>query len=125
VTFVTKEPQAYTLSSVTFTAAGGAYIILQFICTVWSAVKGLQLHAFQRLTVQTFTPQPNETTEAYRVRITDASIACHLHNESVTNKKASQLKLAHRAMKNALGMLLVIVLALGSIAIYNASQGSP
>ena len=119
VTFVTKEPQAYKIGSVGLVVLSGAHVILQLLRTVLAAIAGLGVQIFQRVALEELTPQADETADAYRTRVLETRIKCFLYNQSVTDGKVSQLKVAYRAIENALGMLLLLVVILGIIAISN------
>jgi hypothetical protein len=109
-------------SSVVVIVVGGAYVILQFIRCLWAAVEGLTVREFMRIKPEELKPFEKENAAAYQTRIDNRELECFADNVLVVDDKISQLKLAHRALKNALGGLLFLVIALGSIAIYNAMQ---
>ncbi len=119
VTFITQKAQSYVAISVVLIVAGGAYVALQFLRAVFAAIDGIGRKQFLRLTIDDIHPQTNESPETYRLRILHAQLSCSTHNSKVTNDKVSQLALAHRAIKNALGMLLFLIVALGIVAIFN------
>src|SRR5438067_1342343 len=62
------------------------------------------------ITLEELAPRGGEAEDAYDTRIIEARINCFLYNVEVTDQKVSQLKVAYRALKNALGMLLLLVI---------------
>jgi len=130
VAFVTQNTGTYTFFSAACIIGGGAYLILQFLRTLWAAIAGLTPRAFMQLIAADLAANPDEraeggtVTDNYHVRLTNEKLKCYAYNGWVTNKKLSQLNLAHRALKNALGMLFLLALTLAVIAIRNLPENS-
>ena len=118
VAFLTRNPAPYRVGSVVV----AIYVALQLIRTLFAAVTGIQRKAFRELWIKEVTPKDQETEDEYRVRITNEKTRCLVANTRIIDDKVTQLAVAHRAIKNALFGLLILLLLLGGIAVYNAVQ---
>ena len=121
VTFLIRNPPPYLVGSVVVVVVA-IYVALQLIRTVFAAVTGIQRKAFMALSIEDVTPKGQETEEEYRVRITNEKTRCLAGNTRVIDYKVTQLAVAHRAIKNALFGLLILLPLLGGIAVFNAVQ---
>jgi len=133
VTFITQSAQAakppcYEWWSATLVIIAVMYIITQLLRSLWAVTSGLTAHAYQELTSKGVEPPaPTDThpqvvtavNDAYDLYLINEQLACHSYNGWVTNKKLSQLKLAYRALRNAITVLVMLTLTLAAIAIHN------
>ena len=122
VTFLSRNPPPYLVCSVVVVVVVAIYVALQLIRTVFAAVTGIQRKAFMALWIDDVTPKGQETEEEYRVRITNEKTRCLVDNTRIIDYKVTQLAVAHRAIKNALFGLLILLPLLGGIAVFNAVQ---
>jgi len=91
------------------------YAVFQLVISVWHAVRGLQVRKISELTGSAVLWKPDEQEKEYLLRcVRDYSEVVHDH-DGINSDKTRRLDLAHRAILNFLGAVLVpvVLLAVG------------
>lgn len=93
------------------------YANLQILLSLRSTVGGLKGRSFKELTPNDFVPGDEENTEEYRIRLLNLQVHNMCWNEWVVDQKVSDMAVAHRALRNALTAVFLLVLLALAIAI--------
>lgn len=118
VTFITSRPfTVFTSTSIIGMLGIAFYVALQFLLALIRSIRGLSTRAYSGSVIGALSPAPREALDAYLATMC-IDIARHIEqHRDVTNTKFDQLRVAHRAVLNAVGGLLIAIIALGAIAI--------
>lgn len=114
ITFLTNGRAAqYTKPSILLTTWGGAYVAMQFLAAFFRAINGLYMRSYIRADLNDIIPQPNDTQDTYIRRSFNLLAEIFQHNAEINNSKLTQLACAHKALKNGVvGLFIVLVLFL-------------
>jgi hypothetical protein len=96
----------------------GAYVSLQFLCSLLAAIEGLGRRKYSRLSLDSMQPRGKETMADYRLRTVPVLADILLSNMETNDDKVSRLALGHAAIRNAVMGLLVAIVALIAIAAF-------
>jgi hypothetical protein len=90
------------------------FAVFQLVISVWHAVRGLQVRLFDEMSGCDVLRRPNEEERKYLLRtIRDYSDIVRSH-DAITGDKTEHLELAHRAILNFLGAVLLLVCMLAT-----------
>lgn len=78
------------------------YILVQIVCSLRAALRGMVRRGYKGLTPEGITPRAGETTDQYRIRLLNYQAQNVIWNGWVVNGKVSDMAVAHEALKNAL-----------------------
>lgn len=121
VTFLTSgNVRTFTSASVILTILLASYISLNCVIAVRAAVKGLGTRAYLERVPSSLLPTPQATEEAYLSASCQELVEIVVQHRDTTNGKFSQVRLAHRALLNALLGLLIAVLLVAVITVFEA-----
>jgi hypothetical protein len=110
-TLLTTIPRTLsTLSS--FLLVSLAYLILQLVCAMLAAVRGLERRAYAFVSSAQLLPAVGEIKDAYYRRQIGQSVEVLVQNQDQNNLKLTYLAVAHTALKNfILGVVIFAGLA--------------
>jgi len=97
----------------------GFYVIFQAILCVEAAVCGLERRNFQVVSGDDLDPVPDESPDAYQLRLLEAHRPCLTVNDSAVNDKVGHMAVAHAALKNSLRGSLILAMLIGVFALSN------
>ena len=93
------------------------YILVQLLCSLLATLKGLVRREYQVVPLEALSPLKGENNNTYRTRLINLQIQAMYQNEWAINQKVSQMAVAHRALKNALGGALLLLSLAAGVAI--------
>ena len=85
----------------------GCYLILQICAAMFAAVRGLSRREYNHFGLSDLVPTFEESRSAFLQRKTECTLEVLSDHEAQNNKKVTQLAIAHRALMNFLGGLLM------------------
>ncbi len=85
------------------------YSVLQLTISVWQAVQGLRTRELIEMVAIDFLRKPDETDKQFALRTVGEYVKSVRSHDTVCNEKIEYLDVAHRAVLNFLGAMLVIV----------------
>lgn len=78
------------------------YIAVQLLRSLWTTVDGLMRRSYRQLSPADLTPDEEENTHTYRIRLLNAQVHNMQWNDWVIDQKVSAMAVAHVALRNAL-----------------------
>lgn len=119
VTFFISGKVASTSPKIIVTEfAGVFYIALQILRALLAVVSGLSSRSYTHLHIDDFIPKEKEDKETYLNRICKEIFDIIRSNREVTDGKVTQLKLGHRAIRNAVWGLFIVIGAILIITLF-------
>jgi hypothetical protein len=88
------------------------YIVLQLVCALSAAVKGLSRRGYLELVVEDVLPKKNEKSEDFTRRLMCELVECVHDHDRINSEKVSQMAVAHRALKNFFVGVLFLIAAI-------------
>ncbi|MGK5088296.1 collagen-like protein [Bdellovibrionota bacterium FG-2] len=88
------------------------YIVSQLVCALLAAVNGLKRRGYSQLGAEDLIQEKNESSENFFRRMMRRNIETTLDHSQVNSEKVEQMAVAHRALENFLGGILVLITAL-------------
>jgi hypothetical protein len=100
----------------------GAYVVLQLLCAVFAAIRGVARRGYREPQAEDVLPAPGETSEILAKRKMKAYLICLDDHQAKNSTKVDQMAIAHRAIQNFLGGILVFILYLTALS-FSPSKG--
>jgi hypothetical protein len=98
------------------------YVVVQLVCALLASVKGLQGSPYLMLVAEDLVQKHDEEYFESEKRIMCEHIMCIHFNQKLNTEKFQHLAVAHRALKNYLWGILLLVLTLGTLNYYSSDQ---
>jgi hypothetical protein len=89
------------------------YLILQLVCAMLAGVRGLERRAYDTMPCTDLLPSGNEASTDYCRRQIQQFFAILVQNQDQNNAKMTQMAVAHCAMKNFIGGLMIFAVLAG------------
>lgn len=102
-----------------------AYIGFQIVLCLRAAVRGLSRGEYRALGPDNLGPQPGESSTDYRLRILEVRVNNLWRNEWATNRKVTEMAIAHEALQNIIRGVAVLVIAALVIAFIGSLESDP
>jgi hypothetical protein len=102
----------------------GFYIVLQLLSAVWSSVHGLGRRAYLEPRAEDLLPLPQDTSDAHLKRQMRVYLQSLEDQHAQNSLKVSQMALAHRAVQNFLGGMLLLVLLFTALSFLPSGKAS-
>lgn len=116
--FISGKVVSTSLKIVVTEFAGVFYIALQILRALLAVVSGLSSRSYTHLHIDDAIPKEKEDKESYLNRICKEIFDIIRSNREVTDGKVSQLKLGHRAIRNAVWGLFIVIGAILTITVF-------
>jgi len=100
------------------------YIVLQLLAAVLAAVRGVARRGYLEPLLEDFLPSPGESKEELSKRQMTALLECLDDHHVVNSRRVDQMAIAHRAIENFLGGMLVFVLYLVALSFSTSHEAS-
>lgn len=92
----------YTRSGTVVAIILVSYVLIQILCSLMAALRGLTRRGYRQLVPSQIIPFSDESGDAYRIRLLNAWARAITHNQWVVGDKVSEMAVAHVALRNAL-----------------------
>jgi hypothetical protein len=111
-TLLTTAPRTRTLLPVLLLILL-AYLVIQLVCAMLAAVRGLERRSYAALTCSQVLPADGESPKTYHQHQLEQVVDVLLDNREQNNEKMTQMAVAHCALKNFIAGLAVFAVLAG------------